>query len=53
MRDEKEMIKIKEELENLTYEEKLEYVAFILCDEWYKNDHYDFIKKLLDIFYKS
>lgn len=40
-------------LKGMTYEEKLEYVSSILCDEWHTTESLEFIKHILDIFYKS
>jgi hypothetical protein len=31
----------------------LEVMSGILCEEWYLNTHYHFIKSVLDIFAKS
>ena len=41
------------ELLDKTLEEKKEIVADILCDEWYSNDDYEYIKQVLDVFYNS
>lgn len=40
-------------LKDLNYENKKEIMTDILCDEWYLNTHYEFIKSILDIFAKS
>lgn len=41
------------ELLDKTLEEKKEVVADILCNEWYTNDDYEYIKRVLDVFYNS
>jgi len=40
-------------IKDLNYAEKLELFSTILCDEWYLNEHKEFIKEVLDVFAKS
>jgi hypothetical protein len=40
-------------LQELSYEDKLELMSDILCEEWHLIIHYEFIKSVLDIFAKS
>lgn len=47
------LINLKQLLINKNLEEKIEIVADILCDEWYTLDDYEYIKRVLDVFYKS
>lgn len=47
------LINLKQLLINKNLEEKIEIVADILHDEWYTNDDYEYIKKVLDAFYQS
>lgn len=41
------------ELLDKTIEEKKEIVADILCNEWYTNDDFEYIKQVLEVFYNS
>lgn len=47
------LINLKQLLINKNLEEKIEIVADILHDEWYTFDDYEYIKRVLDIFYQS
>jgi hypothetical protein len=40
-------------LRGLSYEDKLELMGDILCEEWYLQSDFEFIKSVLDIFAKS
>lgn len=44
---------ISEKLNYLTYDEKVEFISDIMCNEWYLIEHYEFLKAVLDIFAKS
>lgn len=44
---------LRAELKSLTYEEKLEVLSDVLCEEWYLIDHAEFIKEVLDVFADS
>ena len=48
-----ELKRLEIELLNKTLEEKKEIVADILCNEWYTNDDFEYIKLVLDVFYNS
>ncbi len=47
------LINLKQSLINKNLEEKIEIVADILHDEWYTLDDYEYIKRVLDVFYQS
>lgn len=47
------LINLKQLLINKNLEEKIEIVADILHDEWYTDDDYEYIKRVLDVFYQS
>lgn len=38
---------------DLTFEEKRQVLAELLCEEWYLIEHFDYIKDLLDVFANS
>jgi hypothetical protein len=40
-------------LSDLNYENKIELMSDILCEEWHLTTHHEFIKSVLDIFAKS
>jgi hypothetical protein len=40
-------------LQKLSYEDKLELMSDILCEEWHLISDFEFIKSALDIFAKS
>lgn len=40
-------------LRDLNYEEKLDLISDILCNEWHLITHHEFIRKVLDIFAKQ
>lgn len=40
-------------LEKLSEDERVELVSELLCEEWYTNQHYDYIKKVLEILINS
>jgi len=41
------------QLQSMNYEEKLDFLSDLLCEEWYTNRHTDYIRDVLDIFAKS
>lgn len=47
------LINLKQLLINKNLKEKIEIVADILHDEWYTFDDYEYIKRVLDVFYQS
>ena len=45
-----DVAKIKARIEHVTQEERLGILTNELCQEWYTNDHAEYIKELLTLF---